>query len=169
MSLVCSVTTSGLDGNIQYCLYSIQTQVYDIYDYTPSSQCRACFDGPERVCPWNCNAGCTVVDNGYDYSYSLFKALYTCEAGCIYTDVCFQIDNGYFTGSGANVGYHMSCPFDCNSGYVKVENSCVSDVPCAGGMYKPGGECIPCPFCQNGYWLDGCTGTNAGVCKECTN
>ena len=175
ISLANSVTAGGFDGNIQYpgtgeyCTYYYQMQSYEIYDYSPSSECRACWDGPEKSCPWNCYAGCVVADNGYDYSYNLFKSLLTCAEGCMFTDACFAIDGGYFTGSGATVGDPMSCPFACHPGYVQVDFSCVPDVACLAGQFKMDGTCIPCPACDNGYWLDGCTGTNSGTCKACTN
>lgn len=171
----CLVTAGGWDGTIQYpgtgeyCQYYHQLREFEINDYTPSSSCRPCWDGPELQCPWNCNVGCSGVDNGYDSAYNVYKSSYTCVEGCMFTDLCFAIDNGYFTGSGATVGDPMSCPFDCNPGYTRVDFSCVLDTVCLAGQYKVNGMCVPCPFCENGYWLDGCTGTNAGVCRECTN
>ena len=171
----CMVTAGGWDGTIQYpgtgeyCVYYYQRQEFEINDYNPSSECRPCWEGTEKACPWNCNAGCSGVDYGYDFATTWFKAVFTCVEGCTFSDACYAVDGGYFTGSGVTVKDPQSCPFACNAGYVQEGLACVSEVVCLAGQYKVNGMCVPCSFCENGYWLDGCTGTDPGTCKECTN
>jgi hypothetical protein len=171
----CLVAAGGFDGVIQYpgageyCAYYYQGYSFDIYDYSPSSNCRPCFDSTESMCPWNCGAGCSGVDNGYDYSYNLYKSYFTCVEGCMFSDLCFPMEGGYFTGSAVNVGDPTSCPFDCFPGFIKVDTSCMPYIACPAGQYMLDGQCYQCRICDNGYWLEGCDGTNVGECRECTN
>ena len=131
--------------------------------------CYFCLNG-NRMCPWNCNSGCLAVyQNVYRDGYG-FHSISYCSAGCLHKSDCTSIPNGYFTGNGTIVGGPTSCPFECNVGYTKSVSSCVfQPVTCSLNQYVVNNVCTPCRTCTNGYWLDGCTGSNPGTCTLCNN
>jgi hypothetical protein len=135
----------------------------------PLPSCYLCFDG-QKKCPWNCNSGCfSVYQNVYVTGKGHHSISY-CSDGCLHKSDCTSIPNGYFTGNGTIVGDSTSCPFQCNTGYTKYESSCVYEpVTCSQGQYVKNNVCTPCQTCANGYWLDGCTGSNPGTCTACNN
>ena len=170
-----SFAIGGYDGVVQspgigeYCVEYFNKLTYNIDDYSPSSQCRPCFDYYEKTCPWNCGSSCFMVSEEFLMEYYMFKTVFECLGGCLFTAECTAVDDGYFTSSGVTVGDASSCQFACNTGYSKSGSTCVSNSACGAGQYKLNGVCTQCRTCDNGFWLDGCTGTNSGVCLECTN
>jgi hypothetical protein len=132
-------------------------------------ECGFCHQGESARCPWNCNNGCT--SSVYYYDPDSGEDVYStiCSAGCVSAASCTPIANGEFTGIGT-VGDSTSCDFRCNAGYTKTGRSCVAGgVTCPNGQYNLKGVCTACRTCTNGYYLSGCTGSNAGDCIACTN
>ena len=183
-NLCIPVSYDGYDGLVkipgvgEYCFHSVNENPAELYPFFAdihNNACGACFPvlDPAFLCPWTCGAGvCILSADPNNLDIGLGEAMGFCAGGCLCKGQCQEIPNGVLTGSGVMTGNgysfagSTSCPFACNAGFIKSASSCSA---CPPGQYAVNNTCIPCQACDSGYWIDGCTGPNPGVCTACTN
>lgn len=144
-----------------------------------TESCLHCYPNTNRglTCPWSCNVGGMCYSVLISYSYTTFKGdnQHYCLSGCVSTTPCTAKPNAYFTGNGT-VGDPNSCPFACNSGYVKSGASCISITTAAVTTTTPAPTTQPpttptpsTPAGPNGYFTGvGTAGDNKSCPFECS-
>ena len=106
-------------------------EFYFFFSDIKSNVCGACYPviDPFLPCPWTCSSQrCLLTPDIYD---PVGSATGFCSSGCLCKGRCQSIRNGYFTGNGTVRGKGvdftagLSCPFECNAGFIKSNYSCV--------------------------------------------
>ncbi len=161
----------------EYCsnYYSGDSAIAILESTATTSSCLACFGQTLQACAWNCGAYCGGTYSSYLAWKSKNIFIYTCSAGCVSTASCTSKPNAFFTGIGT-VGDSNSCPFACNSGYVKSGASCISITTAAVTTTTPAPTTQPpttptpsTPAGPNGYFTGvGTAGDNKSCPFECS-
>ena len=102
---------------------------------------------------------------------------YGCNAAS--TGQCLPCPAGTYSSSGSTSCSPIVCSDNyyilnnvctpCPTGYYSNSGSIFSCTACAQNNYVSNNVCIPCSTCFNGYYNQGCGGTNPGTCIACSN